>query len=247
MPGFRQMKTKLLAVLNKPGWQQSLQREIEASERPVEYVGPFLSFLLREDVRRQATWGLALAVRTVAAEDKEAARTIMRRLMWSMNEESGNIGWGIPEAMGAILAKTPFLAEEYWRILFSYVRETDGDDNFIDHEPLRRGAYWGIAHLAAHAPRFSSAAFARLVPGLEEPSPTARAVVAWGITRLLEAREHAAPLPPLGGEAVAKARELLNAMLRQPDEPVSFFGEDALVENGLHSLARQALEALSRE
>ena len=244
MSGFRQMKANLLNALRQQNWRQFIQGEIDASDHPIAYVGPFLSFLLREDVRWQATWGMAYAVQAVAAQDKEAARTVMRRLMWSMNEESGNIGWGIPEVMGAILARTPFLAEEYWRILFSYVRETGGDDNFIDHEPLRRGAYWGIAHLAAQAPRFSNAAFARLVPGLEEDSPAGKAVAAWGLAHLLEGRERENDPPPLDEKLLARAHALLGAILQAPDSAVAILGEER--EDSLHALVTLALAKLPR-
>jgi len=37
----------------------------------------------------------------------------MRRLMWNLNDESGGIGWGNPEAMGEILACHEALANEY--------------------------------------------------------------------------------------------------------------------------------------
>ena len=43
-------------------------------------------------------------VSRLADSDMEAARVIMRRLMWNLNDESGGIGWGSPEAMGEILA-----------------------------------------------------------------------------------------------------------------------------------------------
>ncbi len=65
--------------------------------------------------------------------------------MWTLNDESGGIGWGAPEAMAEAMACHPRLAEEYVRILLSYIRE---DGNFLEYEPLRRGALWGIGRLA---------------------------------------------------------------------------------------------------
>jgi len=53
----------------------------------------------------------------------ESARVIMRRLMWSLNDESGGIGWGAPEAMGEIMARHEQLTKEYSAILGSYIRE----------------------------------------------------------------------------------------------------------------------------
>eukprot|EP00362_Geleiidae_sp_MMETSP1317_P000447 CAMPEP_0201284794 /NCGR_PEP_ID=MMETSP1317-20130820/84991_1 /ASSEMBLY_ACC=CAM_ASM_000770 /TAXON_ID=187299 /ORGANISM="Undescribed Undescribed, Strain Undescribed" /LENGTH=71 /DNA_ID=CAMNT_0047606373 /DNA_START=1077 /DNA_END=1289 /DNA_ORIENTATION=- len=70
----------------------------------------------------------------------EEARIVMRRMLWSMNDESGGIGWGVPEAMAEVMTCNKGLAEEYIHMLISYMRE-DGeelfqDGNFLEHESL---------------------------------------------------------------------------------------------------------------
>ncbi|MEN8210641.1 MAG: DVU0298 family protein [Thermodesulfobacteriota bacterium] len=82
----------------------------------------------------------ALAAR-IGQRNIEQARIILRRIMWNLNDESGGIGWGSPEAMGEILCQNPKLAQEFKSILFSYL-EPGG--NFIEHEMLQRGVVWGI-------------------------------------------------------------------------------------------------------
>ena len=59
-------------------------------------------------------------VSNLADTDMESARVIMRRLIWNLNDESGGIGWGSPEAMGDIMACHERLAGEYHRLLVSY-------------------------------------------------------------------------------------------------------------------------------
>jgi len=49
-------------------------------------------------------------VSSLAEKDMESARVVMRRLMWNLNEESGGIGWGCPEAMGETMARSAPLA-----------------------------------------------------------------------------------------------------------------------------------------
>ncbi len=71
----------------------------------------------------------------------EKARIVLRRIMWNLNDESGGIGWGSPEAMGEILGQSPELAREFNSILFSYL---DPDGNYLEHEMLQRGVLWGI-------------------------------------------------------------------------------------------------------
>ena len=84
----------------------------------------------------------------LAAEDMEEARILMRRILWSLNEESGGIGWGMPEALGEIMAVNARLAREYGNMLVSYMRE----ENFLELAALQRGLLWGIGRLAAVRP-----------------------------------------------------------------------------------------------
>jgi len=86
----------------------------------------------------------------LAAKKMESARVLMRRIMWNLNDESGGIGWGSPEAMGQILYKSPQLAMEFKSILFSYL---DNRGNFIEHAILQRGVLWGIGTYLAAAPQ----------------------------------------------------------------------------------------------
>ncbi len=83
-------------------------------------------------------------------KNMEKARIVLRRLMWNLNDESGGIGWGSPEAMGEILCQSPQLALEFKSILFSYL-EPGG--NHIEHEVLQRGVLWGIGTYLESNPR----------------------------------------------------------------------------------------------
>lgn len=84
----------------------------------------------------------------LAGVDREAARVVMRRFLWNLNEESGGIGWGMPEALGEIMAETSWLAEEYSHMLVSYMRE----ENYLELPALQRGLLWGLGRLAMIRP-----------------------------------------------------------------------------------------------
>jgi hypothetical protein len=92
---------------------------------------------------------MGVVVDHLAEKDMEAARVIMRRLIWNLNDESGGIGWGCPEAMGEIMARHEGLAKEFASILVSFVRE---DGNLLEYKPLLCGAFWGIERLAQGNP-----------------------------------------------------------------------------------------------
>lgn len=100
-------------------------------------------------LRWRAITATGSVVAKMADENMESARIVMRRLMWTLNDESGGIGWGSPEAMGEIMARHQKLADEYHRILVSYMMQ---DGNYLELEVLQRGLLWAMVRLAAARP-----------------------------------------------------------------------------------------------
>ncbi len=66
-----------------------------------------------EIIKWRAIAAFGRVVSMLADQNMESARVIMRRLMWNLNDESGGIGWGSPEAMGEITALHPGLAKNF--------------------------------------------------------------------------------------------------------------------------------------
>ena len=150
---------------------------------PQRVVNPLLSFLYSadEEVKWRAVTAVGIVVARIAEQDLEAARTIMRRLIWSLNDESGGIGWGAAEAMGEIMARQERLAEEYYRILVSYIRE---DGNPLENESLETGVLWGIGRLAQARPELLPHAACYLMPYLKSKDPKQRGLAAWALGAL---------------------------------------------------------------
>jgi hypothetical protein len=98
--------------------------------------------------------------------------------MWNLNDESGGIGWGMPEAMGEIMARHEGLAREYASILISYARE---DGNFLELESLQRGVLWGLGRLAQIRPHLLQDAFPHVLRQLSSKDATLRGLAAWVI------------------------------------------------------------------
>ncbi len=134
-----------------------------------------------EEIKWPAVTAMGFLVADLAGRDLDGARNILRRMMWSLNEESGGIGWGLPEAIGEILARNDGLAREYAPFLVSYLRP---GGNFLDFEPLLQGALWAVARLAESHPQIlqSLDAHSRLLPFLNSPNASARgyAILALG-------------------------------------------------------------------
>ncbi len=174
--GNRQLKKKILALLKNEAFEKSLQEICQIPAR--QAVNPLFSFFYNPDelVKWRAVTAMGAVVARLAHKDLESARVVMRRLMWNLNDESGGIGWGSPEALGEIMARQDRLAKEYAGILVSYINEAG---NFIEHEMLQRGVLWGLGRLAHTHPELVQDAPAYLLPFMRSEDAVHRGLAVW--------------------------------------------------------------------
>lgn len=180
----RSLKPQVIALLEGSGRDRA-RRELAALP-PAKLAGALFSLLLNRDPLTcwRAVTAFGIAASGLGGRDPEQARVLLRRMMWSLNEESGAVGWGVPQAMGEIMAVSPDLARQYHRILASYIHEGAKEGNFLDHAPLRQGVYWGLARLAGTQPELASVAAGDLMVALGEPDPAARGLAALALGRI---------------------------------------------------------------
>lgn len=183
-----------------------------------------------EPLRWHAVQAMGESVARLADADMEEARIIMRRLLWSLNEESASIGWGAPEAMAEIMSRHRGLAGEYVHMLISYMRE-DGPEpfqegNYLEHGVLQRGLLWGIGRLAETRPELLERSVASdLIPYLSSDDHVVRGLAARGLG-LLRAAYAAGAIEPLVGD----------------QSPVSLFADGRVRATSVGELAREALQ-----
>jgi hypothetical protein len=183
----RSLKKQLFDLLNQGDSDKALAEMGRLPPRQI--INPLLSFI--QSGNEKVKWGSVKAIGHVVGQladrDLEAARVIMRRLMWTLNDESGGIGWGSPEAMGEIMAIHRGLAQEYAHILISYARQ---DGNYLEHEGLQRGLLWGIGRLSEKRPELVRESAGLFLPYLESRDAVIRglAVRLMGLLRVKEAQ-----------------------------------------------------------
>jgi hypothetical protein len=175
-------------------------------------------------VRWRAVSFLGRAVAGIAEREPEAAREVMRRLVWGLNEESGAVAWGAPEALGEIMAHSPALADEFANLLIAYVSDCD---MALDFAPLRAGAVWGLGRLCQTQPDLMRQRGAEdtLLALSKEKDSQVRGLAVWA-------------LGWLGGEG-ALARL---ALLTGDEETLELYERDDLKSISVGRLAREALE-----
>jgi len=172
----RKLKRRVFELLRAKDVSEGLEFIGSLPGRRV--INPLFSFLCSTDpqVKWRAVKAIGEVVRKVAEEDMESARVIMRRMIWNLNDESGGIGWGLPEAMGEVLAQHQGLAGEYVMILESYIQE---DGNFLEHQPLQRGVLWGLGRLAQERPELLKNTTPHLRPFLSSGDAVLKGLAVW--------------------------------------------------------------------
>ncbi|MBU0674808.1 MAG: HEAT repeat domain-containing protein [Proteobacteria bacterium] len=192
---------------------------------PAKALNPLISLLCSTDelLKFRAIEVLGQALQDIANQEMEDARVVMRRFMWMLNDESGGIGWGVPEAMAEAMCCHQQLAEEYAHILVANMRE---EGNFLELEMLQRGLMWGLGRLAERRVNLMSKKNAGLYlpPYLNSPDPMVRGRAAFA----------------LGHLQTEASRETLQRLTTDPGE-VTLYRDHKLVLFSVGELASQAL------
>ena len=84
--------------------QEDFEKNINSIHQfpPLKVVNVLFSLLVTTDeiTKNRVIKAFGEVVPKLAEENLESARIVMRRLILSLNDESGGIGWGSPEALG---------------------------------------------------------------------------------------------------------------------------------------------------
>ena len=223
----RQLKKEIQKLL--------LQKDLESGLAEIGHmpatkaINPLFSFLCSPDelLKWRAVTAMGQVVDRLADADMESARVIMRRYMWQLNDESGGIGWGCPEAMGEIMARNENIAGEFWRILISYIRP---DGNFLEHEVLQRGVLWGVGRLAHARPQLLKASVDYLHPYMQTDDPHLRGLAAWAAGALRNNNTSA----------------LLN-QLKADSAKLSVYHDGQIIRRSVGEIAKKALQMVKSE
>lgn len=193
-------------------------------------VKPLFSCLCSTEplVKWHAVAAMGQTVAALATAEMESARVVMRRFMWMLNDESGGIGWGVPEAMAESIACHPRLAAEYSHCLISFMRE---DGFYLELPALQQGLLWGVARVAEVFAQLlrDKDAVRYLLPYLDAADPGVRGLACLALGRLGDTSVLAA-LAPCQGDGRA----------------VCLYQAGDFVQTTVDALACQAIGSLSR-
>lgn len=180
MAGGRDIKRRVLEILDRTDEDFGMDEILALPGQSV--IGPLFSALCASSakIRWHAVTAFGQVVANMAEATPEKARVVMRRFIWSLNDESGGIGWGAPEAMAEIICQSQIMATEYHNHVLAYIHEDHcRPDCYLEHAPLRRGAVWGAARMAQVRPDLAIKAEADLLCALTDCDAPIRGLAAW--------------------------------------------------------------------
>jgi HEAT repeat protein len=179
-----------------------------------------------ETVKWRAVRALGQLTAQMFSEDPEGARKVIRQLIWNLNEESGGIGWGMPEALGEILAAVPALREGNSGLLAAYLVE---EGCLLENEQLQKGVIWGLGRLKFLDQALKDKVIPFLLQALKNSDLSIRGTAAWALGEL-DAPEAVHHLKSCQGEI----------------RMVKLFINNSFQEKSLDQWVNEALDKLTR-
>ncbi len=116
-----------------------------------------------------------------AGVDAERVADLLRRFAWALNDESGAVPYGIPEAMGEILATRPEFQRAFLPVLCSLLTE----EEMSQTGPVERGAIWAVGRVGPPAAEHSREVVAAVRAAADShPDAVTRGVAAQALERI---------------------------------------------------------------
>ena len=121
----------------------------------------------------RAIEAMGRAVAAVATDDPGTARDIVRRLLWSVTEESGSIGWSAPEMLAEVVVRSPGQFSDLPPIILS----------LHDEPPFLPGVLWAMGRFAEAGLSLPREARLVITEALGDASAGVRGMALWAATR----------------------------------------------------------------
>ncbi len=156
-----------------------------ASKRKV-ILSKLLAFTFHPDeaIRWKAVEGIEIATEVWIKKDPKCVKDFCRRLFWMLNDESGNMGWFVPQVIGAVLAKNHEPLHDFLSMLIAVL---DGEER----PEIVQGTLWALGHIGPVEPEFANEARFRIQHYLHSPEHEVREEAQKSYEKFGGTKEHA--------------------------------------------------------
>ncbi|MBM7853969.1 HEAT repeat protein [Desulfohalotomaculum tongense] len=122
-------------------------------------------------LRWRAIEALGLAAGKIAKTEPEVIRDIIRRFLWSMNDESGAQSWSAPQAIAEIIYNEPGLYADLGPVMISAS---------MDERIFQPGMLWAVGRLVGKVD-YINEIVPDIIAFLDNPNAVIRGYAAWAL------------------------------------------------------------------
>ncbi len=129
---------------------------------------PLIRFAYDKDtlVGWRAIKAVGRVARAISGTDHEVLRVTARKLLWSLSDESGSIGWSAPELLGEIVSADPHAFAD----IIPLIVEVYG----IEERTFRPGVVYALSRIAETAPKIAARYQDIVINALDDIDPLVR-------------------------------------------------------------------------
>lgn len=209
------IKEQVRGILNEQAYDRLFS--LPASRKRILTMLISLTYDREDIVSWRAMEAIGLVTGEISASDPETVRHTVERLLWMIRDESGGIGWSVPETLAEIVVNNPELCSDIPPIIVS----------FHDEPPLRAGILRAIGRIGTLSQEMVRDALPVLRKYLHSDDSTVRGTAAWA----------------LGELNMPDTEDDLKALLEDA-APVTLYEKGGFKEKTVGLIARESLENL---
>ena len=210
-------KKEVISLLEQKKYEEILK--VSASVHKIINILISLSYDKKQYIAWRAIEAIGLVSKELAESDAETVRNIVGRLLWMIRDESGGIGWSVPETLGEIVRHNPQLCADIAPIIAS----------FHEEKMLTAGVLWALGRIGRINNETVGYAIPIVLPYLQSADPTLRGYAALALGRL----------GAIG--AVSKLKQLSS-----DNNAVTFYEDGELRQKTVGGFAEEALGKLGK-
>lgn len=129
----------------------------------------------RQALRWHALSALGALAKEFASQHEEVYRNVIRRAVWAMADESGNVPWAAPEMMAVVIKACPEQYQEFIKIMIT---------NGLDSPMCHYGVLWAVGYLGEAYATEIAPFMEKLIKFLDAEDDDLRGVAVWALKRL---------------------------------------------------------------
>ena len=168
-------KKLITGYITEQNYKAIVEEGRENNARALRYVQMNIWGDYRNEQRWHAVSALEALAEAYADQYEEVYRNVIRRAVWAMADESGNVPWAAPEMMTAVIKACPQHYKEFIKIMIT---------NGLDSPMCHLGVLWSVGYLGREYLDEMEPFMHRIVKFLDHEDGELRGTAVWALKQL---------------------------------------------------------------